>query len=348
MSQSTRCEATMTCLNPHAHHISVTSSQHWDWIIRTPKPRSLSPEARKRYRWLRWHALHGQNVSLTCRRHGISRRTFYRWQYRFVRQGLAGLEDRSHRPHRCRRPTWTTEQLQAVLRLREAYPRWGKAKLAVLLRHKGHDLSVSMVGRILHHLKQTGQLREASHQRRYTRRLPRPYATRKPKDYVVTQPGDLVQVDTLDVEVVPGARFKHLSLVDVVCRWHAAEIRRGATAKTMRENLDQMRARLPFAINAIQIDGGSEFRAEFETYCQEQGIKLFTLPPRSPKLNGRVERVQRTDREEFYACTTVEPRLEALQPALRAYEHTYNTIRPHQALGYLTPQEYLDKHQEAA
>ena len=338
----------MTCLNPHAHHIHVTSSQHWDWIARTRTPRVLSFEAKKRYRWLRWHATHGQNVSLTCRHHGMSRRTFYRWQHRFEQQGLAGLEDRSHRPHRCPRPTWTTAQVQAVLALREEYPAWGKAKLAILLRRQGTALSVSMVGRILRHLTATGQLREAARRRRRTRRLPRPYAVRKPKDYVVAAPGDLVQIDTLDVEVVPGARFKHLSLVDVCSRWHAAEIRRGATAMTMRENLEQMRARLPFPLLAIQIDGGSEFRAEFEAYCQAEGIRLFTLPPRSPKLNGRVERVQRTAREEFYACTDVAPRLEDLQPALREYEEIYNTIRPHHALGYLTPQEFLDARKEAA
>lgn len=319
-----------------------------DWIAHTQTPRVLSREAKKRYRWLRWHATHGRNVSLICRHHGITRRTFYRWQHRFDRQGLGGLEDRSHRPHHCPRPTWRAAQVQAVLTLREQYPRWGKAKLAKLLRGQGIELSVSMVGRILRHLKATGQLREAPRRRRVTKRLPRPYAVRKFKDYVVAAPGDLVQVDTLDAEVVPGARFKHLSLVDVTSRWHAAEIRRGATAKTTRDSLDAMRARLPFAITAIQIDGGSEFRAEFETYCQAEGIQLFVLPPRSPKLNGRVERVQRTDREEFYACTDAAPRLDELQPALRAYEETYNTIRPHQALGYLTPQEFLDQHQEAA
>jgi putative transposase len=182
MSQSTPSAAAMTCLNPHAHHISVTSSQSWDWIVHTPKPRSLSPEAKKRYRWLRWHATHGQNVSLTCRHHGIARRTFYRWQHRLERHGVAGLEDRSHRPQRCRRPSWTSEQRQAVLRMREQYPAWGKAKLAVLLRREGYALSVSMVGRILRQLQQTGQLREASRRRRSTRRLPRPYAVRKPKD----------------------------------------------------------------------------------------------------------------------------------------------------------------------
>jgi putative transposase len=338
----------MTCLNPHAHHIHVTSSQRWDWISQKRPPRSLSSDAKKRYRWLHWHATHGQNVSLTCRRHGMSRRTFYRWQHRVDQQGLAGLEDRSHRPHRCPRPTWTTAQVEAVLAVRETYPTWGKAKLAVLLHRQGIDCSVSMVGRILGSLTRRGRLHQPPRHRRPTRRLPRPYAVRKPKDYAVRAPGDLVQVDTLDVQVVPGSRFKHLSLVDVVSRWHAAEIRWSGTAQTMRENLDRMRQRLPFALTAIQIDGGSEFRAEFEAYCQEEGILLFVLPPRSPKLNGRVERIQRTDREEFYACTPVEPRLAALQPALLAYEETYNTIRPHQALGYLTPQEFLDQRQEAA
>ena len=348
MPECTRWEAAMTCLNPHAHHISVTGSQQWDWITSRPTPHALSPEARKRSRWLRWHATHGENVSLTCRHHGISRRTFYRWQHRFTQHGLAGLEDRSHRPRRCRRPSWTAPELDAVLTMREQYPAWGKAKLAILLAREGHDLSVSMVGRILQQLRQTGRLREAVHRRRRTRRLPRPYAVRKPKDYVVTAPGDLVQVDTKDVRPLPGKVFKHLSLVDITSRYAAAEVGCGASAKTVTTYLDRMRTRLPFPVKAIQVDGGSEFRAEFETYCQAEGIRLFTLPPRSPKLNGCVERMQRTVDEEFYQCTEVDCSVAPLAVALQHSEVTYNTIRPHQALGYLTPQQYLDKYREAA
>lgn len=116
----------------------------------------------------------------------------------------------------------------------------------------------------------------------------------------------------------------------------------------MRESPERMRARLPFALQVIRIDGGSEFRAKFETYCQEEGIRLFVLPPRSPKLNGMVERLQRSGRDEFYACVDLEPKLEPVQTALRIYEDTYNTTRPHQALDFLTPQEYLHANQEAA
>jgi transposase InsO family protein len=42
-----------------------------------------------------------------------------------------------------------------------------------------------------------------------------------------------------------------------------------------------------------------------------------------------------------YEVTTAEPELAAFQLELRAWEVVYNTIRPHQALGYLTPAEFL-------
>ncbi len=80
---------------------------------------------------------------------------------------------------------------------------------------------------------------------------------------------------------------------------------------------------------------------EFEAGCQARGIRLFVLPPRSPKLHGSVERANRTHTEEFYEVTDAEFQPDAIRPALREWERTYNTIRPHQALGYLTPAEYL-------
>ena len=59
--------------------------------------------------------------------------------------------------------------------------------------------------------------------------------------------------------------------------------------------------RMQFPVKAIQVDGDSEFQAESEHACGERDIRLFVLPPRSPKLNGRVERAQRTHKEESYA-----------------------------------------------
>ncbi len=98
---------------------------------------------------------------------------------------------------------------------------------------------------------------------------------------------------------------------------------------------------MPFPVRAVSIDNGLEFRAEFEAACAARGIALLVLPPRSPRLHGTVERANRTHTEEFYEVTTAEPNLAAFQAELRIWEHTYNHVRPHQALGYLTPAEFL-------
>jgi len=58
-------------------------------------------------------------------------------------------------------------------------------------------------------------------------------------------------------------------------------------------------------------------------------------------LHGAVERANRTHTEEFYEVTDVDADLDSLRPALLEWETIYNTVRPHQALGYLTPTEFL-------
>ena len=315
--------------------------------LRGPRPAppapSLSREARQRLAMLDWHELHGRSVARTARHFGFSRPTVYRWLARYDRLRLESLEDRPSRPVRRRRPTWTLAELVAVRRVRLAYPRWGKDKLRVLLRREGLSLSTSMVGRILDRLRRTGELREPARRGISARRRAwqRPHAVRKPAGFVAARPGDLVQVDTLDVRPLPGLVLKQFTARDVVSRWDVLELRSSASARSAVAILDALAARMPFGIRALSVDNGSEFMAEFDATCAERGIALLTLPPRSPKLNGAVERANRTHTEEFYEVTDAEATLAELRPALLAWETTYNTIRPHQALGYLTPAEYL-------
>ena len=129
-------------------------------------------------------------------------------------------------------------------------------------------------------------------------RTPRPYRVRKPKDYLPRAPADLVEVDTLDVCPLPGVVFKHFTGRDVIPRCDVLEVHRKATATTAAGFLDTLQARMPFPIRSAQVDGGSEFHAAFEAECQLRALRLFVLPPRSPKLNGAVERAQRTHIEE--------------------------------------------------
>jgi len=90
------------------------------------------------------------------------------------------------------------ELVEAVLKLREIYPRWGKDKLVILLKEKGFSCSASAVGRILHKLKERGVLREPIPNHISARKRQRPYAIKKPKEYVASKPGDIVGVDTYE------------------------------------------------------------------------------------------------------------------------------------------------------
>jgi len=202
-----------------------------------------------------------------------------------------------------------------------------------------------MVGRILRSLRQRGELIEpkltAISAKR--RRKPRPYAIRKPKDYQPLHPGDLVQLDTLDVRPLPGIVLKQFTARDVVSRWDVLEVHRRATAPLAATFIDTIKARMPFAIRAFQVDGGSEFFFDFEVQCQRQNILLFVLPPKSPKLNGAVERANRTHTEEFYEVQQCTWTVSDLNQQLLQWEQTYNTIRPHQSLNYLTPLQYLQQ-----
>ena len=320
-------------------------------LARLGEKRELSRAARVRLEWLEWHRSHGSNAALTCRHFGISRQTFYRWQRRFEDGQLAQLEDRSHRPRRRRQPTWSPQHADAVLALRRRYPRWGKDKLAVLWARQGLQLSVSMVGRILAQAKTRRRLTEPRRSGVTVARRPprvRPWAVRKPKEYAPLRPGDLVEVDTLDLRPLPGLVLKQFTARDVVSRWDVLEIRTRATSTTAAEFLSTLQARMPFPIRAVQVDGGSEFAADFEQACQHLGFRLFVLPPRSPKLNGHVERANRTHTEEFHEITPTDWRLPALNRELRVWERIYNTVRPHQALGYRTPLEFLAELQRGA
>jgi transposase InsO family protein len=310
------------------------------------KPRELSAEAKGRYQTLiAWQALReaGMSAMLASHKLGEARSTLYRWQKRVNEQGLRGLEPDSRRPKRLRTVSWTPELIETVLDLREQYPRWGKEKLCVLLDREGWQISVSTVGRILCYLKGRGLIHDPPRtaqigSKRHTKR---PFALRKPKDYAIQQPGDMVQIDTLDVSLMPGVHFKHFTACDVISRCNVLQASKRATANHAKQFLDLVQERMPFPIKAVQVDGGSEFMAEFEQACQEKNIHLYVLPPRSPKLNGCVERAHRTHVEEFYQVYADDWDMSVMNKVLEEWERIYNQVRPHHSLDNLTPKEYI-------
>ncbi|HJP69585.1 MAG TPA: integrase core domain-containing protein [Sphingomicrobium sp.] len=168
------------------------------------------------------------------------------------------------------------------------------------------------------------------------------HARRLPKGLKPSIPGQLVQIDTLFINIRPGKPIKHFTAYDPVAKWTVGKVATTATAAAASTMLDKLIAEAPFPIAGIQVDGGSEFKAEFEAACQARDLPLYVLPPKRPQLNGAVERNQGSWRYEFYESYDLPHQLDQLQPLVDAFAHRFNHVRPHDALDMLTPAEYLD------
>ena len=278
---------------------------------------------------------------------GVSRATLYRWR--------RDPEPRSKRPRRVRPRQWTRAQEEAVLEFRRRYPTWGRRRIGHLLRHPARkdscpmDISDATVGRILAHLVATGRAQPVSCftvAARKRRQRKRRRVTRLRGALKADGPGDAVQIDTLSIWFPSNRTVKQFTAIDRCSRWGQGMAASRATAASAKRFLDRLQQQAPFEVKAIQVDGGSEFMADFEQACEERNIQLCVLPPRSPQLNGRVERLQATYRHEFYGSYQLPHQIEPLNRCLDDFNHHYNRQRPHQALGGLTPWQYL--HNRAA
>jgi len=260
---------------------------------------------------------------------GVPRASLYRWERR--------PEPRSRRPKRVRAKSWTPALLAAVHALRRDRPMWGRAKLGPLMRRQGFAVSDATVGRIIAHLVRRGAVEPVPRLRRRkggaARHWRRSHARRLPKGLKPSRPGELVQVDTLSINLRPDKAIKQFTAYDPLARFTAAKAFTTASAGCAKNFLDKLLGAFPFQVTGIQVDGGSEFRAEFEQACQDNAIALYVLPPRRPQLNGAVERAQGSWRYEFYACQDLPDRLEPLNRHIDAFAHLYNHHRPHGALG---------------
>ena len=230
-----------------------------------PHAPTLSADADERLRVLEYAARTSVREASIAFRMPVP--TIYRWRQRYRPDDLTSLECRSRRPNRTRRTTWTAAQEGAVL-ARQAYPRMGKLPLQILLARQGIRLSASMIGRMLDSLRRRKLLREPHAVRVRTARPQRPSATRVPKDKrQPTEPGALIQLDTMHLRPLPGVERRQFTAIDVVSRVAVVGVRATASAGTARSFLDDLIDRMPFPVQAIQVDGdrrswaGSRWRA---------------------------------------------------------------------------------------
>jgi len=304
-------------------------------------PAEPSAEAKRRLDVIRWYEGHGGRVRLTARHFGFSPDTVSRWVRAYREYGPSGLEKGSRRPKRVRQPETPLVVVQRIQALREQYPSWGREKLRVLLLREGISISAKSIDRVIARLKARGVLREPQRPRKAAR--PHLKRLRRPPGLKVDCPGALVQMDSKQVQPSTGKVVFEFGALDCFTRKRVVALAPRLTSQQGAAFLEKVVASLPFPVRALQSDGGSEFLGEFGKAVSELKLVHYFNRPNYPQGNGRVERSFRTDAEEFYHVQELPADLGGLEAALLAWNHVYENVRPHQALGYRTPEEFYQQ-----
>jgi transposase InsO family protein len=273
-------------------------------------------------------------MTALCREYGISRKTGYKWLRRYRAAGAAGLRERSHAPLRHGQ-AHDVAVVQAVLGLRERWPRWGPKKLRVKLGELHPELPVPATSTIGDWLQRAGWVARSRRRRRcppYTQ----PFAA-------VTAANDVWCTDFKGwFRTADGGRCDPFTLTDAHSRYL---LRCRAVARPDEENVRPIfeaafkEHGLPLAIRS---DNGPPFAAPGVGGLSRLAVwwlKLSIRPERivagKPQQNGRHERVHRTLKQE--TATPAAASLPAQQQRFDEFRAVYNSERPHEALGQKTP-----------
>ena len=101
----------------------------------------------------------------------------------------------------------------------------------------------------------------------------------------------------------PIKRYQYTAIDDAT-RIRALKIYSRHNQKNAMDFVDYVIDKFPFRIQTIRTDRGHEFQARFHWHVEDKGIRHVYIKPRSPQLNGKVERSHRSDQEEFYQLLT--------------------------------------------
>lgn len=261
--------------------------------------------------------------------YGVSRATLWRWRKRYKRFGVAGLNP-SPRASRRRRITPETEA--EILRIRRERG-YGPQRIQLYLK-RFQDLVVSSctVWNVLRRNKMP-----ALYITRYNK--PAMVAFRR---YVKSSPGETIQMDVKFIRNPSAARRKlcQFTAVDDCTRYRVIRIYARNTTRNAIDFFETVKQVFPAKIREVQTDNGAEFATEFGFHLAQQQIKHRLIRPRTPRLNGKVERSHRTDEQEFYSKQNFTDE-EDLKKKLAGWEKHYNQERGHMALDGQTPAEAL-------
>jgi len=271
------------------------------------------------------------NINKACRHYGVSKTIYYRWLNRYKKEGEFGLINQKPCPEnpKLRTPIKVEEK---VIYLRKKY-HFGPERIYLYLkRYLNIQTSESSVYRIL---KRNGISRLPKYAKR---RSPGP----KAKLYEKQTPGHHVQMDVKFLNFTNKEKRKikryQYTAIDDATRIRALKVYQKHNQENAIDFLDYVIKKFPFRIKMIRTDNGHEFQARFHWNCIDKGIEHVYIKPGSPKLNGKVERSHRTDKQEFYQLIEYKSDVD-LNGKISEWENFYNFNRPHKSHGGLTPYE---------
>lgn len=302
-------------------------------------------EAEKRLRTLIFWEKHGDEAAKEA--FDVSRRTLYRWQEALRKNEgkLNGLDKRSTAPKRRNMRHIPAELEAKLIDLRRNHHRLGKKKIAPLLKAAGFPVSVSYAGRCLSDIKKRGVLPRYGKVSLYARSgqvrervIHKGKKIRRPKE----KRG--LEIDTV-VRFIGSTKRYIYTAIDLERRFAFGGAYTKHSSETATDFLEKLVRVAPFPISEIQTDNGSEFAHLFHDACTKLDIRHYHTYPRCPKMNGTVERFNRTLSEDF-----IQHHLPLLRDDILQFNESmidwllwYNAERPHESLGMLSPLQYYVK-----
>lgn len=273
------------------------------------------------------------SVAELGRRHGISRKTVYKWIERFGLEQWAGLEERSRAPHH--QAGAVSEDVEAqVLVLKKQWPLWGAPKLHYKLKALVGEAGCPSESTVSNILRRHG----LSHvmRRRRIRAAPAAmsYGTEANQTWCADFKG---WWRTLD-----GKRCDPLTITDGASRYLIrCQALSGSTGMQMVQPIFMAAFREFGLPEAIRTDNGPPFASvgicglsRLSVWWLKQGIALDLIAPGHPEQNGRHERMHRTLKQAIGAPAR---HLRAQQAVLDEFRQQYNEERPHEALDFAVP-----------
>lgn len=273
----------------------------------------------------------GANIRALCRQFGIMPNTAYKWIARFQAEGDAGLADRSHRPHTS--PTRSTAAVEAqVLAVRTAQPTWGGRKIHAWLRDRGGLPTPPVPSTITAILARHDCLAGPGVGQ------PRAYGR-----FERAAPNELWQLDFMGHRPLRSGRVHPFTVLDDHSRFAIALV---ACAHEQAALVQQHLIAcfrdygLPAAILA---DNGATWGSShpgaltwLAAWWMRLGIQVLHGRPYHPQTQGKVERWHQTIATDVFQFGQF-LNLAAAQRAFDTFRATYNTDRPHEALGMAVP-----------